>query len=72
MKDLSRYMMQPLGMCPGCGRPIGSALDFETDKVAVFHRAPPCKDFEERDPLAFVIWVRESRGLPPAPEDAEN
>lgn len=71
-KDPSRYMMQQLGMCPGCGRPIGSALDFETQKLAVYHRAPPCKDFDDRDPLTFIKWVNESRGVPTPPEDVDN
>lgn len=65
-------LSKPLGQCPGCGRDIGDAIDKDGKPFGMIHVAPTCEDFDKRDALEFIIWVREQRGLPPAAEDAEH
>lgn len=47
--------------CPcGGGLALSEADDGKFD--GVIHTEPTCKDFDDRDPIAFVKWLRHMRG----------
>lgn len=54
-----KLKMQDLGLCK-CGRRIYA----DGDKVAVIHELPYCAAFRDLDPVAFLTYVRRSRGIP--------
>lgn len=56
--------LESLGLCP-CGKNI-----YVSEKPrCVGHDYPFCKEFENLDVVAFMTYVRRSRGIPDPPED---
>ena len=51
--------VEPLGRCP-CGKEIFVTRDIPS----VIHEVPFCREFLELDPVAFLSYVRRSRGIP--------
>jgi len=49
---------EDLGLCP-CGGQIGA----NSKTCAVTHSVPPCQAFIRLDPIAFMKYVRQSRGI---------
>lgn len=45
----------PLGLCPTCGMSVYATLD----PPAVMHGVPTCSDYDRRNALAFVTWMRQ-------------
>jgi hypothetical protein len=50
-------LVSDIGACPGCGLNLSAS---ETD-YAVMHELPICPDFDSREALEFITWVRQRR-----------
>ena len=59
MRLLKPINTESLGRCP-CGLEIYA----DAERGVVEHEIPGCKAFHDLDPLAFLIYVRQSRGIP--------
>jgi hypothetical protein len=59
MKNKNRKIKaEPLGRCP-CGGEIAA----DAERGAVVHSEPICFAFYSLEPLEFLVYVRESRGI---------
>lgn len=50
--------------CP-CGGRVVASMDMGPTvggAPGVLHSMPPCKDFEQRDPTEFLIWLNDQLG----------
>lgn len=48
---------QPLCLCP-CGKLVGVSLPDAKEQFVV-HAQPTCADFDSRDPVEFLRWIRQ-------------
>lgn len=52
--------------------PCGLAVYANTENSAILHVKPECEKFKELDALAFVQWMRRSKGIPDSMLEEEN
>ncbi len=60
LRSGTRLVLEDLGRCP-CGEPIAASL--ASDPPCVAHAEPRCAAFDRLDALAFLRYVRRSRGI---------